>query len=146
EFVLNRTVSEVDGMLHIENTAAFNIARCNAQTNMLMIHYKTGRPTTMLINNISFADVNDLNFTKCPTSAYACTKDDECDPSNSTIDSEDGKVREFIPGCVPICGVCKSGFVCNKAARCVAIVYHNTRSFSVGPFVLILSLCILLVM
>ncbi|ELP92030.1 hypothetical protein EIN_291290 [Entamoeba invadens IP1] len=143
EFVMNRTASIQDGLIHIENTAAFNIARCNAATNLLMMHYKTGKNTTMYIKSLTFTDVNDLNYTKCTLNDYMCTLEDECDARNSTIDSEDNNLRTYVDGCVPLCGVCSGGYVCNKAARCVPLKYHNTRSYSTTVLVLLIVIIVM---
>ena len=48
--------------------------------------------------------------------------------------------------CMPICGECQVGFFCNSSGQCQADINLNTRSYSIGCYVLMYIIMIVLLM
>lgn len=126
-YSVNETAIRPD-QYKIEMEVNLRIAKCLSQVNLFRFHVNVTNPMMVRFETIEFIPLNEINFTVCDTNNYDCTLEDECDPTNSQLDSPDGVVKNYTKGCKPFCGMCRSGYLCNKAARCVKRPNYNTRS------------------
>ncbi|ELP85758.1 hypothetical protein EIN_281190 [Entamoeba invadens IP1] len=145
DFIYRRNVTYKNGVYYIDARSSMTMARCYSQMNLMLIKYVSNQVGKVSITHFSFDQAYPLNFTMCSVEDLRCTKDDECDPTNSTIDSEDGKIRVFKKGCIPFCGICSKNEVCNKNAKCVTKKTMNTRNCESTLFMLLTVLFIVLV-
>ncbi|GAB1228256.1 hypothetical protein ENUP19_0388G0009 [Entamoeba nuttalli] len=145
DFERETTIKHINEKVQYSTKTGIKIAKCNGYVNVAAGYFITDVQTEMTIDSMYFTPFSTLNYTKCPTSSYYCQPTDECDPTNSTIDSVDGKVITYPEGCHPYCGTCLRGFKCNKAARCVKPLSKNTRSSSNRIMVVMIATLLLLI-
>ncbi|EDR26359.1 hypothetical protein EDI_018180 [Entamoeba dispar SAW760] len=146
-FALNKQVLFENNYYRIKSQLSMKVARCYAQINNIVVHYITNQDNSVITFNKMFLyPINDLNFTECPIGTFQCSFEDECNPTNSTIEPTNGElIKNYSDGCVPFCGTCKFGFSCNKAAKCVRTISLNLRNQSFGTFLFVALLLIFII-
>ncbi|KAL7714548.1 Uncharacterized protein QTN25_007855 [Entamoeba marina] len=116
------------------------ISGANGYSNVWMLRYYNSQNITQhwIIRKMFLTDSTERTYYQCNVNNYACSVESECDPTGSTIIPDDGdEIVEYETGCVPYCGECRSGYVCNQAAKCVKQQNYNSRSGSILPFMLL---------
>ncbi|ELP84228.1 hypothetical protein EIN_064630 [Entamoeba invadens IP1] len=119
------------------------LSKCHGFSNFYILNFLTQIGNTMTIKDVFWTTKYNMNFTYCEYT-YSCSVGDECDPTDSKIDSDTLPPKNYSKGCAPYCGVCQMGYECNKAARCVPKTFHNTRNTSDKVFCLLMLLIIVI--
>ncbi|ELP87432.1 hypothetical protein EIN_096990 [Entamoeba invadens IP1] len=130
-----------NGTNHYSGYVSMKRAKCLSPINIIKFTLNTGKLNShLIVHQLEFRPFSETNFTQCTLAAFVCLPEDQCDPTNSEIDADDGEVKTYQEGCVPYCGVCHLGETCNKNARCVKSIIVKPNSTT--TLSIILSFCI----
>ncbi|KAL7717381.1 Uncharacterized protein QTN25_005197 [Entamoeba marina] len=147
-FVLNFVDTNLpNGNIRRTAKISIRLTACYGLSNVWMLGYTNNHPEPQdwIVHSMYMTDATERTYYECDLSTYYCTPTDECDPTDSTIEPDDGdEVRSFAEGCVPYCGTCKTGYVCNQAAKCVKTPNYNQRSGAIIPLIVLVGFIMLI--
>ncbi|KAL7711914.1 Uncharacterized protein QTN25_010415 [Entamoeba marina] len=143
-FVLNYVDTDLpNGNIRRTAKISIRLTACYGLSNVWMLGYNNvhSEPQEWIVHSMYMTDATERTYYECDNTKYYCSATNECDPTNSTIEPDDGdEVVEYDDGCVPFCGTCKTGYVCNQAAKCVKTPNYNQRSGAIIPLIMLVGI------
>ncbi|ELP89307.1 hypothetical protein EIN_477610 [Entamoeba invadens IP1] len=130
----------INGGKTIELRIAFNL-KTKLFANVVTITQKFSKGSHVVLKSAYLIREEELVDTdKCNSTSFDCLFT-ECTISNESYPNGDSP---FQKACEPACGVCRDGFVCSTAGKCIVEPSFNIRDYSIKTAVVFLLLVIFL--
>ncbi|KAL7712623.1 ShKT domain-containing protein [Entamoeba marina] len=131
-------INEIDGGVEMKIKIGFN-QRCVSYSNLIGLIFETEIGTNFYLKTAELVERIDDEKPSCGQSSFDCD-DTECTIDEDSVESDNPK--DWEEGCRPICGVCRVGYSCSTAGKCVVTPNYNIRSKASSIMMMVVLLLI----